>query len=224
VSQPRPRAVIADDHVPTRRGVRQALEDGGFEVCGEAGTAPEAVRLAVEQQPDVCLLDINMPGGGISAAEVIADTLPQTRIVMLTASEEDEDLFDALRVGADGYLLKDTDPERLPLALRGVLSGEAALPRQLAARLVTQFQRRRRRPLDALRGLDVDLTEREWEVLQLIRDERPSREIALALGITQVTVRRHVGSIVAKLRVRDRGEAVALLRRMEVSRRRTPEG
>ena len=210
-----PRALIADDHVPTRKGVRQALEEGGFEVCGEAGTALDAVQLALAHQPDVCLLDINMPGNGISAAEEIADQLPQTRIVMLTASQDDEDLFEALRVGAEGYLLKDTDPDRLPLALRGVLAGEAALPRHLAARLVNQFQRRRRSRLPRLRGIGSELTAREWEVLQLMRDELPGSEIARALGISQVTVRRHVGSIIGKLRVRNRAEALALLRSME---------
>jgi DNA-binding NarL/FixJ family response regulator len=124
----RPRVLIADDHPPTRAGVRLALERAGFIICAEAWTAARAVELAMQEQPDVCLLDVHMPGGGIAAAGAIAERVPATSIVMLTVSQEDEDLFNALRAGASGYLLKTTDPGRLPHALEGVLRGEAALP------------------------------------------------------------------------------------------------
>ena len=208
----RVRIVIADDHVPTRRGVRASLEDAGFDVCGEAGTAEGAVRSAVEQDPEVVLLDVHMPGGGIQAAAAIAEQRPNTQIVMLTASRDDDDLFDALRAGASGYLLKDTDPDRLGFALRGVLAGEAALPRELVARVVEEFRERgRRRRLPVLRKLDVDLTDREWGVLELLREELPTKEIAARLQISDVTVRRHVGAILKKLQVKDRAAAVRLL-------------
>jgi DNA-binding NarL/FixJ family response regulator len=206
------KVVIADDHVPTRAGVRAALEGGGFEVCADVGTGPAAVHAAQEHQPDVCLLDVSMPGGGIEAAAAIADALPNTQIVMLTASREDADLFDALRAGASGYLLKDTDPDRLPFALRGVLSGEAALPRELVARVIEEFRGRgRRRRLPVLRKLDVDLTDREWDILELLREELPTKEIARRLQISEVTVRRHVGTVLKKLRVSDRAAAIRLL-------------
>jgi CheY-like chemotaxis protein len=122
------RVVIADDHVPTRTGVRLALEQGDMLVCAEAPSAQAAVSAALRERPDVCLLDINMPGNGIKAAAEISARLPETAVVMLTVSSADEDIFDSLRAGARGYLLKDMDPARLPAALRGVLAGEAALP------------------------------------------------------------------------------------------------
>jgi len=207
------RVVIADDHVPTRAGVRGALEDGGFIVCAEASSGPAAVRAALEHDPDVCLLDVHMPGGnGIAAAGEIAEALPNTQVVMLTASQDDDDLFDALRAGASGYLLKDTDPDRLPHALRGVLSGEAALPRTLVAKVIEEFRGRgRRRRLPLLRRLNVDLTDREWEVLEQLRDELSTREIAERLQISEVTVRRHVQTVLKKLQVKDRASAVRLL-------------
>ena len=206
------KVIIADDHVPTRSGVRAALEEGGFEVCAEVGTGPAAVEAAKASDPDVCVLDINMPGGGIEAAAAIAEELPNTQIVMLTASLDDADLFDALRAGASGYLLKDTNPDRLPFALRGVLSGEAALPRALVARVIEEFRGRgRRRRLPVLRRLNVDLTDREWEVLELMREELPTKEIAGRLQISEVTVRRHVATVLKKLQVKDRAAAVHLL-------------
>ena len=208
----RVRIVIADDHVPTRRGVRAALEDAGFDVCGEAGSAAGAVKAALEHDPEVVLLDVSMPGGGISAAATISEQQPNTQIVMLTASQDDDDLFDALRAGASGYLLKDTDPDRLGHALRGVLAGEAALPRALVAKVVEEFRERgRRRRLPALRKLNVDLTDREWGVLELLREELSTKEIAGRLQISEVTVRRHVGAILKKLQVADRAAAIQLL-------------
>ena len=116
-----PRVLIADDHPLIRVGVRGALQRGGWVVCAEATNAPDAVDAAVRERPDACLLDIKMPGGGISAAGEITERVPETTVVMLTVSRDDADLLDALRAGAVGYLLKDTDPDRLPLAL--ALSG-----------------------------------------------------------------------------------------------------
>jgi DNA-binding NarL/FixJ family response regulator len=197
--------VIADDHAPTRAGVRGALEAGGFGVVGEAASADAAVACALRHRPDVCLLDINMPGGGIAAAARIAQQAPASAVVMLTVSRDDEDLFASLRAGALGYLLKDMDPSRLSAALRGVLSGEAALPRTLVARVVEEFRSAGRRPsLRLVRRRGASLTAREWEVLELLRQERSTAEIAHRLGVSAVTVRRHVSAILAKLRVPDR--------------------
>jgi DNA-binding NarL/FixJ family response regulator len=206
------RILIADDHAATRLGVRRALEDHEFDVVAEAADGPGAVRLARELAPDVCLLDVHMPGGGIEAAAEIVLALPDTRVVMLTVSSTDDDLFEALRVGASGYLLKETDPERLPFALRGALNGEAVLPRSLTARLIEEFRgRERRRHALSLHGRQVSLSDREWQVLELMREGFSTRAIAERLAISPVTVRRHLQAILEKLRVPSRRAALALL-------------
>jgi DNA-binding NarL/FixJ family response regulator len=154
-----------------------------------------------------------LPGGGIAAAARIGDLLPQTAIVMLTVSRDDADLFDALRAGASGYLLKDIDPDRLPVELESVLAGEAALPRGLVTRLVEEFRTRdHSRLLLAGRRPGARLTNREWDVLELLRDGRSTGEIAARLAISPVTVRRHVSEILRKLRVVNRQAAIQLLR------------
>ena len=203
----RPRVVIADDHPPTRAGVRLALEDGGFVVCAEEETGPGAVAAALRDPPDVCLLDVDMPGGGIEAAETIRARLPETQVVMLSAAENDRDLFAALEAGASGYLLKEMNPARLGAALHGVLRGEAALPRALTARLIAEFRARSRRPSLA-RPSEKDLTSREWEVLDCLSEGLSTRRMAKRLFISQTTVRRHVSSILKKLDVPTREAAV----------------
>jgi DNA-binding NarL/FixJ family response regulator len=209
------RVLVADDHPPTRAGVRAALEQQGtFTVCAEAPDGDGAVEAARRERPDVCLLDIHMPGDGIRAAETISRELPDTAVVMLTVSRADEDLFDALRAGASGYLLKDIDPARLPHALQGVLDGEAALPRRLVALLIEEFrERRRRRRIPLVGRRSVELTDREWEVLDLMRDGLPTDEIAARLFISPVTVRTHVSAILRKLHVTTREDALKLLER-----------
>jgi DNA-binding NarL/FixJ family response regulator len=205
--------LLADDHAPTRTGVRAALEhEGSFEVIADVGSGDAAVERACQLEPDVALLDINMPGNGIRAAETICQELPETAVVMLTVSRTDSDLFDALRAGASGYLLKDIDPARLPIALHGVLEGEAALPRQLVALLIEEFRERKRRRRIPLRGRrSAELTDREWEVLDLMRHGASTEEIASRLFISPVTVRTHVSAILRKLHVDSREAAVELL-------------
>jgi DNA-binding NarL/FixJ family response regulator len=190
-------------------GVRSALEQDGFVIAAEVNTAPAAVEAATRLAPDVLLLDVHMPGGGIAAAEAVAVASPDTAIVMLTVSRDDNDLFDALRAGARGYLLKDIDPARLGPALRGVLDGEAALPRNLVARLMAEFRERdglRARPQGPL----AKLTSREWETLELMRQGLSTADIAAKLFVTPVTVRTHVSAILRKLQVRDRRAAVRI--------------
>ncbi len=209
-TSPSPRVLIADDHPLARIGARGALEGHGWTVCAEAVDAYSAVEAALRERPDVCLLDIQMPGGGIWAAAEIAQHVPEAAIVMLTVSRSDADLFDALRVGASGYLLKDTDPDRLPLALRGVLDGEAALPRNLVSLVIREFrQRERHRPLRRRRGLE--LTEPEWEVVELMHEGLSTFEMADRLLIEPSAVRAHVASILDKLQVSSRRAAVKLL-------------
>ena len=206
------RVLIADDHPMARVGVRIALERGGFKVCAEAADADAAIDAAERELPDICLLDIQMPGSGIHAAEEIGKRVPDSAIVMLTVSRIDTDLFDALRAGATGYLLKDIDPTRLPLVLRRVLDGEAALPRHLVALVIDEFRERgRRRPLLKRRG--VVLTDREWEVLELMSQGLTTFEIADRLFIEPVTVRTHVSAILKKLHVSSRKAALQLIQR-----------
>ena len=127
-----PRVLIADDHAPTRAGVRMALERDGIEVCAEVKNATEAVEAALRERPDLCLLDVHMPGGGPSAASKITSNLPGTMVVMLTVSRDNADVLESLRRGAVGYLLKDMNPASLPVAVRAALGGEGVLPRALS--------------------------------------------------------------------------------------------
>jgi two-component system, NarL family, nitrate/nitrite response regulator NarL len=130
------RVLLADDHRLIRLALREELEEAGFEVCAEAATAAEAVEAAVREDPDLCLLDISMPGSGLHAAAQINLRLPSTKLVMLTASSKEEHLLEAVRAGACGYLLKEHDPTRLPIVLRDVLAGVPAFPRRLTRPLV----------------------------------------------------------------------------------------
>jgi two-component system nitrate/nitrite response regulator NarL len=205
------RIVLADDHAPTRLGVRRALERADFEIVAEADDAQGAIQAVLEHRPDLCLLDIYMPGGGINAAARLSEAMPELPIVMLTASSADDDLFEALRAGACGYLLKDTDPRGLARALRAVLAGEAPLPRTLTARLIAELQQRGRdRRLRDGTGRIVMLSEREAEVLALLRAAHTTNEMAQRLAISPTTVRRHVSEILRKLQVADRAAAVRL--------------
>jgi DNA-binding NarL/FixJ family response regulator len=206
------RIVLADDHARVRSQVRQALEDGGCEVCGEGATAQEAVDLAVEHSPDVVLLDIHMPGSGIAAAAEITRRLPQTAVVMLTRSGDDEDLFDSLRAGASGYLLKGDDPAGLPDALRGVLDGDAAMSPALVTRILREFRAPTRRPFVRKSVAAGRLSAREWEVMDLLSQGLPTDEVARRLFLAPTTVRVHVSSVLRKLRVKDRESAFRLLR------------
>jgi DNA-binding NarL/FixJ family response regulator len=207
------KVLIADDHAPTRDEVREALErDGGFEICAEVADASEAVQAAVRERPDICLLDVRMPGSGVGAAWEIKARLPDSKIVMLSVSEEDSDLFAALRAGADGYLLKTMDLERLPHALSGVLEGEAAITRRLVPRILERFQTHapRRRQLVPSDELASRLTSREWEVLELLAQGHSTSEIARELVLSKSAVRVHIAALVRKLGVEDRAAAVAL--------------
>jgi DNA-binding NarL/FixJ family response regulator len=211
VTDPRIRVIVADDHAPTRAGVLASLDGDGFDIVGEASNARAAVELAVAFEPDVCLLDIHMPGNGIAAAEEISKLLPNCAIVMLTYSRDDDDLFDSLRSGARGYLLKDMDPDRLGSALRGVLAGEAALPRSLVSKVLEEFEGRSRRKLFMRAQRPTQLTSREWEIMELLREGLSTEEVATRLFVTPGTVRVHVSSVLKKLRVGDRASAILAL-------------
>jgi DNA-binding NarL/FixJ family response regulator len=188
------------------------LDASGFAVEGEASGADAVVEAALERRIELVLLASDLPGGGIDAARRISARLPRARVVVLTAQPTGEELVAAVEAGAVGYLGKDVAADRLPRVLKALLEGEVAFPRRHTGHLV-----------DALRGQDARraliaartgarLSEREWEVLELLAADASTAEIAQRLAISQVTVRRHVSSLLGKLGVADRAGAVALLR------------
>ena len=206
------RVVVADDHARFRGVVRSALETSGCDVVAEASTAEDAVQACEEHHPDVALLDIHMPGSGVHAAHEITVRHSDIVVVMLTASAEEEDLFDSLRAGATGYLLKDTDPTTLASSLRATIAGEAALTPRLLMRILDEF----RAPTKARfrRGTKAAsrLSAREWEVMEQLADGASTDEVATKLFLSPTTVRVHVSSVLKKLRVESREEAFKLLR------------
>ena len=204
--------VMADDHAQVRSILRAALEEGGCEVVGEGSTADEAVRLAVAHEPDVALLDIHMPGNGIGAARRISQELPQTAIVMLTSSREDGDLFDAVRAGASGYLIKGSDPGEIPQQLRDVLAGKAAMPAHLVARVLEEFRAPRKGLLRTSTTAADKLSPREREIMELLADGMSTDDVAHQLFVSPTTVRVHVSSVLRKLRVKDREGAFRVIR------------
>jgi DNA-binding NarL/FixJ family response regulator len=209
------RVLIADDHAPTRDDVCRALTDGGMTVCAEAANAAHAVQKALETRPDICLLDIRMPGGGVAAAWEIAARLPTTKIVMLTVSDDDASLFAALRAGAVGYLLKDIDLGSLPQALYDIAEGRAAISPELVARMVMQFHSNdpRFRTTEVGNEFGPRLTSREWDVLAGLAEGLSTRDIGRRLQLQPSGVRAHISAVVHKLGVRNRQEAVEMFRR-----------
>jgi DNA-binding NarL/FixJ family response regulator len=202
------RVVIADDHAATRFGIRTVLEAHGMVVCAEADSPPATVAAVLEHQPDVVLIDVLMPpGDGIDAAEQIHTQAPDTVIIMLTGSSDPSHLIRSLRAGARGYLLKDTDPDRLPAAVEGVLDGEAAIPRTLVPRMIDEIARAGRH-----RGAPDDLTDREHEVMEGLARNLPTSEVARQLGLAEPTVRRHAASAARKLGAQTRADAIVRFR------------
>jgi DNA-binding NarL/FixJ family response regulator len=207
-----PTVVTADDHPATRLGVRMALTRGGFRVVAEAADGEGAVAAVLRELPDVCLLDVCMPGGGIEAARRVSESGVRTAVVMLTVSQDSGDVLAALRAGAVGYLPKDTHPDRLPAALCGVLTGEAALPRALTALVLKSLRGGdHMSPPERVRVDGVELSARESQILHLLRSGMRTTEIGEALSLSPVTVRRHISSGVAKLGVADRDAAIRVL-------------
>ncbi len=185
-----------------------ALVSGGFDVVAEVADCAGAVRAAARVRPDVCLLDVGMPGGGIQAASRIAAESPSTPVVMLGATHQIDDVLAALRAGAVGYLPKDTRPDRLPNALRGVLKGEAAMPRTLVWTLLQELRGFTAPPPEPIRVGAVELSPRESEVLRLLNEGLTTTEVGAQLSLSPVTVRRHISAGIARLGVADRDAAM----------------
>lgn len=204
------RVLLVDDHTLFRKGLARLLEkEKAFRVVGEAGNGAEAVEKAQALTPDLVLMDIHMPGtDGLQATRAITTALPDTRVVILTISEEDKDLFEAIKSGAHGYLLKTVEPETLYALLKGVFRGEAPLSRATAAKILKQFADRARKPRETAPG--DDLTAREREVLELLVSGRTNKEIGATLTIAENTVKNHLKSILAKLHLHNRVQAAAL--------------
>jgi len=206
-----PSVLIADDDIPQRRAVREALDADGFVVVGEASDAAAAIGAATRLRPDICLIEIELPVEGLNAIGRITKASPETLIVVLSRSAEPEDVVTAFTRGASGYLLKGISGERLASTLRGAYQGEPPLSRSLVPYLVDEIRRGSVRRLTLPAG-PVTLTPREWEVGEMLRDGRSTTEIAETLGVSPITVRRHVGLLLNKLGAENREAAVELLR------------
>jgi len=206
------RVVLADDQVLVRAGFRALLDaQDDIEVVGEAGDGEQAVRLATELTPDVVLMDIRMPGtDGLAATRRISadGQLAGVRVVILTTFELDEYVFEAIRSGASGFLVKDTEPDELVQAVRVVAGGDALLSPGVTRRLIGEFAARAKAPHDT-GGLD-ELTDREQEVLALVADGLSNTEIAKRLYLSPATAKTHVSRAMIKLRARDRAQLVVI--------------
>jgi len=200
--------VIADDHVLYRRGLQLVMShEDGIDIVGEAADGEEAVAKAIELVPDVVLMDVRMPRtSGIQACQQITEQVPSARILMLTMSDDEADLFEAVKSGAQGYLPKDLEAERLFTLLDGVTRGEPALTPGLARKLLGEFARP---PVRAERSPQA-LTEREREVLELlVQGVTSNRELAERLFVTENTVKYHLRNILDKLHLQNRAQVIA---------------
>lgn len=203
--------LVADNDITFRRGVRDALEANGFDVVAEAADAAAAIGAATRLQPDLCLIEPALPVDGLNAIGRIAKASPATLIIVLSAFEGAEDVVTAFARGASGYLLKGLSGEQLAATLRRALQGEPALSRSLVPHLVDEVRRGSVRRL-LLPGGSVTLTSREWEVGEMLRDGLSTAEIAQRLGVSPITVRRHVSLLLRKLGADSREAAVEMLR------------
>ncbi|APD08902.1 MULTISPECIES: response regulator [Thermus] len=199
------RVLLADDHALFRQGLKSLLEaEGDFRVVGEAKDGWEAMRHALEAKPDVILMDIQMPGlDGVQATQAILKEWPEAKVIILTMYRQDAYVFEAVKAGARGYLLKDTDAQELIEAIRRVHAGEVLLDAELAGRIIQDFRAKK----EAQAPLHAELSEREVQILKLVAQGYTNLEIAAELGLSEKTVRNRLSEIFQKLHLNNRTQA-----------------
>src|SRR5919106_587601 len=204
------KVLIVDDHALFRRGLQMVLEqEPDIEVVGEAADGQEAIDKAQELMPDVMLMDVRMPKrSGIEAAEEIKDLMPHIKILMLTISDEEADLYDAIKAGASGYLLKEISTEEVADAIRSVWAGQSRISPSMAAKLLTEFAAMSKRAEERQQLPAPRLTEREMDVLKFVAQGLNNRDIAKEMFISENTVKNHIRNILEKLHLHSRMEAV----------------
>ena len=204
------RVLVVDDHALFRRGLQMVLEqEPDIDVVGEASDGSEAVTVAGDTLPDVVLMDVRMPRrGGIDACTAIKDVVPSAKIIMLTISDEEADLYEAVRAGAMGYLLKEISIEEVASAIRAVHGGQSLISPSMASKLLTEFAAMSKRSEERQQVPTPRLTDREMEVLKLVARGLNNRDIAKELFISENTVKNHIRNILEKLQLHSRMEAV----------------
>lgn len=212
------KVMIVDDHALFRRGIHMVLDnEDGIEVVAEAGDGAEAIDKAEEAMPDVVLMDVRMPKrSGIDATASMREILPNTRILMLTVSDEDQDLYESIKAGASGYLLKEISIEEVANAVRAVHAGQSLISPSMASKLLNEFASMVKRGEDRQTLPVPRLTQRELEVLRLVAQGLNNRDIAKELFISENTVKNHVRNILEKLHLHSRMEAVVFAVREKI--------
>jgi DNA-binding NarL/FixJ family response regulator len=202
--------LVVDDHALFRRGLEMVLaQEADIDVIGEASDGAEAVDKAAELAPDIVLMDVRMPKrGGIDACTAIKDVVPSAKIVMLTISDEEADLYDAIKAGASGYLLKEISIDEVATAIRAVNGGQSLISPSMASKLLTEFASMIKRSDERQQVPAPRLTDRELEVLRLVARGLNNRSIAEELFISENTVKNHIRNILEKLQLHSRMEAV----------------
>ncbi len=204
------RVLVVDDHALFRRGLQMVLEqEADIDVVGEASDGTEALEKAIESVPDIVLMDVRMPKrGGIDACTAIKDAVPSAKIVMLTISDEEADLYEAIKAGASGYLLKEISIEEVAAAIRAVHEGQSLISPSMASKLLTEFATMVKKTDERQQVPVPRLTDREMEVLKLVAKGMNNRDIAKHLFISENTVKNHIRNILEKLQLHSRMEAV----------------
>lgn len=219
------RVLLADDHALFRAGIASLLKAWRMDVVGQAANGVEAIELTRKLEPELVLMDIGMtPCNGLEATRVIKTELPEVKVIIVTVSEDDQDLFEAIKSGAEGYLLKGMSEEELSSTLEKIAAGEPALSPQLAVKILDEFTRMAREGTARAADTEGGLTEREREVLRLVADGATNREIGSQLAISENTVSFHMKNILAKLHLKNRAQAAAFAIRTGLADDVRPDG